>query len=96
MIGRSRNVIISPLDKDDVGASLLNNVIHRVLLVALVLDDHLFAGRFRTVDAHVQDVVAGAGAVHSETATSKSEISLLGSIFFLFSGLFPTKVSYIL
>ena len=96
MEGRSGDVVVAPLDEDDVGAPFLNDVVDGVLAVPPVFDDHLFAGGLRTVHPHVQDVVAGAGAVHSETATSKSEISLLGSIFFLFSGLFPTKVSEII
>ena len=83
MEGRSGDVVVAPLDEDDVGAPFLNDVVDGVLAVPPVFDDHLFAGGLRTVHPHVQDVVAGAGAVHSETAISKS--TYYGVFFFLFS-----------
>lgn len=67
MEGRSGDVVVAPLDEDDVGAPFLNDVVDGVLAVPPVFDDHLLAGGLRTIDTHVQDVVAGAGAVHSET-----------------------------
>ena len=68
--GRSRNMVVSPLDKYNVGASLLNHIVDRVLLVPSVLNHHLFARGLGAVDSHVQDVVAGAAAVHGEAVVS--------------------------
>ncbi len=41
VVWRSRDVVLPPLDEDDVLASLPHHVVHRVDLVALVLDNHL-------------------------------------------------------
>ena len=89
MEGRSGDVVVAPLDEDDVGAPFLNDVVDGVLAVPPVFDDHLLAGGLRTVHPHVQDVVAGAGAVHSETATSKS--TYYGVFFSCFWAFFRQK-----
>ena len=66
-------MFITPFDKNYVFALLMDHVAHGVLLVTLMLDDHLVAGYFRSVDAHVQDVISGALAVHQEAVLSAQE-----------------------
>jgi hypothetical protein len=51
-------VFVTPLDKDDVVASLLDDVVDAVPVAADVLDDHLLAGHFRPEDSDEQTVVS--------------------------------------
>ena len=41
VVGRARDVVVAPLDEDDVLAPLPHHVVHRVPPAALVLDHHL-------------------------------------------------------
>ena len=64
MEGRAHNMIISPLDVENVLARIRELVGHSVLPLSLVLDVHLVAGFLRTVDADKENVVPGMGTVH--------------------------------
>ena len=66
VVGRAGDVVVPPLDKDDVLAPLPHHVVHRVPPATLVLDHHLVTGDLGAVDAHIEDVVAGPRAVHGE------------------------------
>ena len=64
MEGRAHNMIISPLDVENVLSRIRELVGDSVLSLALVLDVHLVAGFLRTVDADKENVVPGMGTVH--------------------------------
>lgn len=63
---RSRYVVLTILDENDVVAPLPDHVFHGVPLLSHVFDDNLFTGNFWPVNSHVQDVVASSTAVHQE------------------------------
>ena len=58
LVGGSRDVVIAPLDEQNVVTALPNHVVHLIVVPARVLDLDLLAGTLGPVDAHVQDVVA--------------------------------------
>ena len=64
MEGRPHNMIVSPLDVENVLARIRELVGDSVLSLALVLDVHLVAGFLRTVDADKENIVPGMRAVH--------------------------------
>lgn len=57
MEGGSWDVVLAPLDHQDVVAVLLQLVGHAVFQVALVFDQNLIAGDFRAIDTHQEHVV---------------------------------------
>ena len=59
-------MLVPPLDKDDVIAALLHDVVNRVTVAALVFDDDFFARNFRPVDADEETVVSGSSAIDGE------------------------------
>ena len=66
----SGDVIVAPLDKDDVVSALLDDVVDAVAVAADVLDQDLFAGDLGAEDADEEAVVAGAAAVDVEAVPS--------------------------
>ena len=66
MEGRPHNMLVSPLDVENVLSRVREFVGHSVLPLPLVFDVHLVAGFLWSVDADKEDVVAGVGAVHGE------------------------------
>lgn len=54
---RPRDVIVAPLDHQDVGAPLLQQVADVVLQLAQMFDQNLLAGDLRAVHAHQQHVL---------------------------------------
>lgn len=66
MEGAAGNVLVPPLDDEDVAALLLDGVGDVVHPVAHVLDVHLLAGRFWSVDADHQHVGACGDARSAE------------------------------
>ena len=66
MEGRSINMLVTPLDIEDVVAGVQQLVAHAVPPLPLVLDQHLVTRLLRAVDADKQDVIAGSRAVHCE------------------------------
>lgn len=66
----SRDVLVAPLDKDDVVSALLDDVVDAVPVTADVLDQDLFAGDLRTEDSDEEAVVSGTAAVDVEAVAS--------------------------
>ena len=64
MEGRPHNMIVSPLDVENVLSRIRELVGHSVLSLSLVFDVDLVAGFLRSVDADKEDVVPGTRAVH--------------------------------
>ena len=59
MEGRPHNMIVSPLDVENVLSRIRELVGHSVLSLSLVFDVDLVAGFLRSVDPHKEDVVPG-------------------------------------
>ena len=59
MEGRPHNMIVSPLDVENVLSRIREFVGHSVLPLALVFHVDLVAGFLRSVDADKEDVVPG-------------------------------------
>lgn len=55
---RAWNMIVAPLDNQDVVASLAYKILDVEVVVSLVLDRHFVTGSFGPVQANVDDVVA--------------------------------------
>lgn len=55
--GGARDVVLPPLDHQDVVAMFFQLVGHTVFQVALVFDQNLVTGEFWAVDAHQEHVV---------------------------------------
>lgn len=55
--GGAGNVVVAPLDHQNVVAPLLQHITHVVLQVAQVFDQNLLTGDLRTVDAHQEHVL---------------------------------------
>ena len=64
MEGRPHNMIVSPLDVENVLSRIRELVGHSILPLSLVLDVHLVAGFLRPVDPDKEYVVPGTRAVH--------------------------------
>ena len=60
------DMLVSPLDIENVLTRICQLVAHAVPPVSLMLDIHLVTGLLWTIDADKQDIVAGSGAVHGE------------------------------
>lgn len=59
--GGAGDVVVAPLDHQNVVAPLLQHVAHVVLQVAQVFDQNLLTGDLRTVDAHQEHVLTWGG-----------------------------------
>lgn len=57
MEGGARDVVLPPLDHQDVVAMFFQLVSHTVFQVALVFDQNLVTGEFWAVDTHQEHVV---------------------------------------
>lgn len=57
-VRRPRDMVLTPLNQNNVVSSFSHHVIHSIIIASRVLNLHLLAGSFRSVDAHVQDVIA--------------------------------------
>lgn len=55
--GGARDVVVAPLDHQNVVAPLLQHITHIVLQVSQVFDQNLLTGDLRTVDAHQEQVL---------------------------------------
>ena len=63
---RTGDVLVAPLDKDDVVSALLDDVVDAVPVTTDVLDQDFFARDLGTEDADEEAVVSGAAAVDVE------------------------------
>lgn len=63
-------MFVTPLDKNDVVAAVLHDVVDGVAMAADVLDQHLLAGDLRPVDSDKEAVVARAAAVDVEAVAA--------------------------
>ena len=63
---RARDVVITPLNVEDVLAPICQLVRNPVLALALVFHVDLITGGLRTVDSDKENVVASTVAVHNE------------------------------
>lgn len=50
--GRTGNMVVAPLDQQDVVATLAHQIVYLVLVAAGMLDEHLVAGALRSVNAN--------------------------------------------
>jgi hypothetical protein len=78
-------VFISPLDKNDVFALFVDNIVDGKAFVTDMLDDNLIARGFGAVDTHVEDVIARSAAVHCKAvlAAYHGMFKALTSAFYL-------------
>ena len=67
---RTGDVLVAPLDKDDVVSALLDDVVDAVPVAADVLDQDFFARDLGTEDADEEAVVSGAAAVDVEAVAA--------------------------
>jgi hypothetical protein len=50
-------MIISPLNNDDVLASIPHNIVDLIIVATHMFDEHLFTWALGTIYTHIQDVV---------------------------------------
>ena len=59
-------MVISPFDKNDIFALLVNDIADGVTFISLMLDHNFITRDVGTVDTDIEDVIAGQVAVHAE------------------------------